>query len=464
MIVNFLRLGVKMKKLFFCLMAVILVVSMAFIGIGCKEAAPKEEAQAEEAEEAEEVEEAEPAEAAGEPKTIVYWTMWNQGEAMYDTMVELIDEYQAMNPGITIEVSYVGREIMAKLVAALGADEVVDIVEDEEFHIKPSLGEVDKLLTLDEAMSSPRYEGDITWRENFVTGSIDDENVVFVPYQVYTSGVTYNKTLWSDNGWEVPTTWDEFVALCETIKTTTDLAPLAQDGMVDRYNFWWYREILERLDGPGSVEKAIADKTGETWGDPNYLLGLEMIMELHDKDYFIEGIGGFVWPEGQGYFADGETAMIFCGSWLPFELKEAVDAEWEWGFFPFPEITGGKGSRTDMVLLSSGWSIMKNSKVANESIEFLKFMTSVDNSQRYGDASNMTLSVKEVVAPGVQIEVGEALATATSIYTWDVAPYQGDYHSGILLKNYQDAFLGVITPDEFIEKMKAETKEYWEGK
>ena len=37
-----------------------------------------------------------------------------------------------------------------------------------------------------------------------------------------------------------------------------------------------------------------------------------------------------------------------------------------------------------------------------------------------------------------------------------------EYYANVLLPIHQEMFLGTITPDEFIEKMKAETVTYWE--
>jgi raffinose/stachyose/melibiose transport system substrate-binding protein len=434
-----------MRKLFIILVVVLLMVPLALFA-GKKKKEPK---------------------APAEQKTIVYWSMWTEGESSAEVIRGWISEYEEMNPGITIEVSFKGRELMSAVSAALSAGEKIDIVEDEEFHIKPLLGKADRLLVLDEAMSAPRYEGDKSWRENFLGGGVvDKSNVIYVPYSIFTSGFSYNKTLWNKNGWKPFTTWDDFLKLCATVKKTTKLAPLALDGMVDRYCFWWFREIIARLEGnTASIVSAVEDKTGESWvKNPNFKRAMEMERELFKKDYFIDGVFEFVWPQGQETMTAGETAMLFCGSWIPFEMANKVDSDWEWGFFAFPAISGGKGVTTDLVNLSIGWSILKDSDVTEECIEFLKYITSVENSQKYGDATNLSSTVREVVPPPALADVQKVLDSATSVYAWDVIPFYGDYHSGVLLKNHLDAFRGLITPDQFVKKMKEDTINYWKNK
>jgi raffinose/stachyose/melibiose transport system substrate-binding protein len=405
--------------------------------------------------------------APSEEKTIVYWSMWTEGESSSEVIRGWIEEYEEMHPEITIEISFKGRELMSAVSAAISAGEQIDIVEDEEFHIKPLLGEADRLLVLDKAMSASRYEGDISWRENFLGGGIvDKNNVVYVPYSIFTSGFTYNKTLWAEQGWTIPETWDELLVLFDTVQKTTDLAPLALDGMVDRYCFWWWHEIMARKEGnTDPIVNAVEDKTGESWvKNPNFKDAMVMARDLFEKDYFIDGVFEFVWPQGQETFAAGETAMLFCGSWIAFEMATKVDEDWEWGFFAFPTVPGGKGVTTDLVNLSIGWSILKDSDAAEESIEFLKFITSVENSQIYVDATNLSPTVREVVPPPDLADVQKVLDSATSVYAWDVIPFYGDFHSGILLKNHLEAFRGQMTPDEFVQKLKEDTINYWENK
>lgn len=39
-----------------------------------------------------------------------------------------------------------------------------------------------------------------------------------MPYMANASGVLYNKDMFEEHGWTIPTTWDEFTALCERIE------------------------------------------------------------------------------------------------------------------------------------------------------------------------------------------------------------------------------------------------------
>ncbi len=45
-----------------------------------------------------------------------------------------------------------------------------------------------------------------------------------VPYMANAAGILYNKNLFEQNGWKIPTNWNELITLCEEIKKT-DILP-----------------------------------------------------------------------------------------------------------------------------------------------------------------------------------------------------------------------------------------------
>ena len=57
-----------------------------------------------------------------------------------------------------------------------------------------------------------------------------------LPYSKSTEVMFYNKTVFDENGWSVPTTWDQLWKLCETIKTTyPEVTPFGYDSDANFY-------------------------------------------------------------------------------------------------------------------------------------------------------------------------------------------------------------------------------------
>lgn len=52
---------------------------------------------------------------------------------------------------------------------------------------------------------------------------IPKDGTYALPYAANAAGVLYNKDMFAENGWKVPTTWSEFTALCDEIKESGTL-------------------------------------------------------------------------------------------------------------------------------------------------------------------------------------------------------------------------------------------------
>ncbi len=432
-----------MKKLFIWLILVVLVVSATpVIGV-----------------------------AIGETKTIVLWSMVNEPEPFATVQKKWIEDYKEINPDIDFEVVFAGREVVTKVMVARGAGITIDLINMEGFVLRSAFVIEGISSALDNALDKPDYKGEKPWRESFIPGILeqyaaDDGTIHLIPFGVHTSGFFYDKKMWQEHGWTVPKTWDEFLELCETIKATTDIAPITHDCGVDFYNDIWNYQIMARLKGPGAIRAAVEDKTGESWEDPAFKRAIEMEQELFDKGYIIEGAKGFTWPAGQGFLASGEAAMNLNGTWLPNELKHQVDEDFEWGSFPFPEVAGEVGTIKDMESSWNGWAVFAASEVSDEVVDFLKFVTTVDNQEFMVETSWNLSPILGADMPDWSLGegLGQALAEAENLFDRHdgLAGRYPEYYKNIYLKNHDRAFLGKITPEEYVQIMKEETIKYWE--
>lgn len=52
---------------------------------------------------------------------------------------------------------------------------------------------------------------------------IPRDGVYAVPYVANAAGILYNKDMFEENGWEIPTTWNEFLTLLDTIQASGQL-------------------------------------------------------------------------------------------------------------------------------------------------------------------------------------------------------------------------------------------------
>lgn len=446
------------KTLLYILVALALVLSACTTPETEEPVAPEE---VEEGEEAEEVEEEEPVE-------IVYWSLWNEGEPQVEVIKNWMDEYTKIHPNVSFDVTWAGREVLTKLQTALSGGERVDLVGHEGSAIRGAL--VVKGLTqpADKYLDMESYDGDGTFRDLFVPGSLEalaaeDGSIHVVPYEIITTGLFTNKDILEDAGvTEDPETWEEFLEDLQKIQDS-GVVPIAQDAQIDFYNAMWYYHMIQKLKGTGFLMAATEDETGEMWGDPAFLQAAEMSRELWEKGYIPEESTGYVWPAGQLELAVGNAAMEMVGSWLPNEVKDTTGPDFNWGYFPFPGVEGGVGKRSEMEIYPLGWAIMKDAENPDVVGDFMRFCFQKELAQMIPDIAVNMSAHKGTTPPEDLAEAWDYWSNATGYYL----PYDGinavyaDYYKNVFLLHFQKMFIGEITPEEFVENMQTGTADYW---
>lgn len=126
---------------------------------------------------------------------------------------EIIDEYMQENPNVNIEVEALDEEAYKtkfKAYSMEGMPDVVSIWGQPAF-----LDEV-----LDAGVLAELNQDDYA-DYNFVSGSLDgfmkDGKLYGLPRNTDVAGFYYNAKMFEDNGWEVPTTYDELLDLAAKI-------------------------------------------------------------------------------------------------------------------------------------------------------------------------------------------------------------------------------------------------------
>lgn len=439
-----------------------LMIALALLITGCTTpAAPVDEEVVEVPEDVVEV-------PADEQIEIVYWSLWNEGEPQVEVIRQWIDEYTDLHPNVTFNVVWAGREIITRLQTAMSGGEVIDMMDHEGPAIKGALVDRGLTLAVDRYLDMESYDGGENLRDLFIPGSLeslaaDDGSIHVVPYTIITTGLFTNKDILEAAGvTEDPETWDQFLEDLQKIQDS-GVVPIAQDAQIDFYNAMWYYHMIQRMKGNGFLLAAAEDETGEAWGDPAFLEAARMTRELWERGFIPEESKGYIWPAGQLELAVGNAAMEMVGSWLPNEIKDTTGPDFNWGFFPFPNVEGGVGNRTDMEIYPLGWAIMSDARHPDVIGDFINFCFAKANAQLIPDIAINMSSHKGTTPPEDLAEAWEYWSNATDYYL----PYDGlnstypDYYKNVWLLHFQNMFIGDITPEQYIENMIEGTANYW---
>jgi ABC-type sugar transport system permease subunit/ABC-type glycerol-3-phosphate transport system substrate-binding protein len=317
------------------------------------------------------------------------------------------------------------------------------------------------MLPLDEFLDQPSWEGDSTWRDSFLPGSLDrytyEGKVYGIPllYSVY--AVWYNKNLFEKHGWKPARTWDEFLALCEKIRAT-GLWPLAFQGRYPGYAANIISSAYYHLAG---AERFYAQQelVPGSFDNPEYIEALRL-MQQTAQSYFQPGALGMSHTESQLEFFLEHTAMIFCGSWLKSEMQGKIPDGFRLGAFNLPIIEAGKAP-TDAIIAGAGYYfVFKKSKNPAQGVEFLRFMSSRTMAGVFAEMRDIPVAVKGAMAGRLTEDMQDLMQLVEAASTsYGVAPGEGYPEMNQYLDDMRFKLLnGQITPQQaarFLERSAA---------
>ena len=210
-----------------------------------------------------------------------------------------------------------------------------------------------------------------------------------LPYSVMAASVIYNKAIFEEQGLEVPTTYDELIAVCDALVeagvtpfygTFKDPWTVAQGwfdytvgGQVDVASF--FEELKSQgtdvgPTSPVSFEKDFAEPVDRMQ---------QLIDDYTNGDAASKGYG-----DGNLAFAQGGAAMYFQGPWAFGEIAK-TDPDLELGTFPLPMTDDPDDLRVRVNIDLAAW-IPEDSGHKGAAREFLSFLFEKDVMDAYNAA------------------------------------------------------------------------------
>lgn len=385
----------------------------------------------------------------GSGKEMTYWSMWNSTEPQAKVIQKAADAYEE-ETGIHINIEWKGRDMKTLIGTALEAGEDIDLFDDDYMRVVKNTK--DYLVDLTTLEGEEELEGHIMPVILDKAKSWGDGKLYTVPYQVYTTGVWYDKSMWEEAGLteeDKPETWDEFLDVCQKIKDA-GYNPLTcnSDSVNLLYGFQMARYI-----GQDAVLDCL---NNASWADvPAAKQAAEDIATLQEKGYFSPNAPA-QYPDGQNEIGFGESCMVLNASWIPNEINQNTGSDIEFGFFPWPAVEGGVDGTEASMVGAQGYGIVAASDMQQEAFDFAKTIATGDYDLE------MATSVNSIPSDTDNTEWPAAIADAepyfkemTKAYDWAVGLETNADLTPVLNENVVKLIKGEETPDEFISTMAA---------
>ncbi len=432
----------RMKKI----TALLLVATLGVVGMtGCgstqeEPTAPEGEAEATTEEEAPAEEEAS---FEGTELTLMASQNW-----IKEIDNELFAKFEE-ETGIKVEVSLTPDNEYASLLGTTltGGSDAIDIFMHAAGSEMISAGIPDVALDLSGEEWVDRQE---TWAKD--ANTVDGKQIGFGTWGIDYEGVMYNKTFFEENDLVVPTTWDEFITLCD------DILALGTTPLYEGINGVWHTQswvygmtptiIAENPDYASYLNESKDNKFSDFEG---FMTGLGQLQELlSNTDYYTNDGQAEDWHGSYPSLQERDTVMMFTYSAYPAEL-EANGATDEFGMFPVPLMD-------NQIAVSNGGGISKFINVNSKNIDAAKmlfeFLAEDENLEVYYGARTdlVTSAFKDVESVSSTTATEEILAGNTDdikpmfikeVLYWDPDVYQ-------YLQGMAD---GSVTPEKFAENV-----------
>lgn len=397
-------------------------------------------------------------------ESLVFWSMWERGEPQSEVLQSAIDEFEA-EEGISVEVQWAGRDVSTRVQTAANTGDVPDLTDDA----------VEVLLAGAEAgvyqgLASV-YELEIPGEGQTVADVIpaayvepylnEDGEPIIVPHSVTTTSIWYDGNKLPDVVKAPPATWDEFLTLVAQMDEAGQ-TPFAADGTIPDYNAYWLAQMVLRQLGPGWLNEAAHDVTGESFKDPEFVAAAARLQHLVDAGYFMEGYQGSKLPAQEQAWAAGDVNFLMMGSWAPLGKAEVAREGAVWRTFPLPIAEGGVNSVEANLL---GFGIPTAAQSPENAEKFIAFFMERDRIGGISSEANQLTPRADVEPPADLVDVADMLANADSAHRYlDGVPSQlSDWWTGVFLPADDRLFFGEITATEFADQLAQESAKYWEN-
>jgi len=197
------------------------------------------------------------------------------------------------------------------------------------------------------------------------------------------SGIYYNKDMFAESNVEVPTTWDELVAACETF--TAAGTPCMTAGGKDGWPIFVGAYGLIGAIYPDQAGLVEGLWTGEiTWNDAKSLEMWEK-MKVYTQDMMESGASGIAGDAAPGRFASGAVAMFPGGTWYAAAI-EASEPSFEWGYIPFPGSDNADENKYLFGKYDQGWAIATDTAHKDVALDYLAEFSEPANYQAFANA------------------------------------------------------------------------------
>ena len=395
--------------------------------------------------------------AAG-PDEEITLNMWhiqtNADDLTAKALLDAIDLYEETHPNVKIvQDATQGEQYKVKLRTAAASNELPDIY----FAWGYSYGE--DFVAANKALDLTPYMDDGT-ADKIKPGLLSvlsyDGKVYGLPVDFSGMLMFYNKTVFDENGLEIPETYEELQQVVQAFKDK-GITPMIMGGKA----MWPITALFEDY----SIRTVGADKCldvvsfEDTINQEGFVKAATYMQDFLGDGTLTEDSMILLPPEANTKFAGGGIPITYNGTWSigVFE-SDSSSVQGQIVAKPLPLINGELDNPEEYVGASlSGYMVSADTKYPDVAVEAVKFITEQAAKNLYQSGAGLpawNVEVDESQLNQLIIDVNNMYGTTTKgVANWDTllpADYVEDYKNTTTM-----LALGDLTPEEYAQEMES---------
>ena len=295
----------------------------------------------------------------------------NEGAEGFEALAEAFNE---LYPDVTVELTASGDNYKQLLMGRLSANDVPALVAVPSGKYGFDVPKGGYMLDLSDWAGLENLKPELVEAQRY------NGKVYSIPVDCAAHGVVYNREIFNKYGLNVPTTWDEFKNVCQTLKDN-GITPLIITGK----DPWTLGIMGVTLAAPIYGKNANFDmdviEGKASFNGPEWKKVFEDYEVL--RQYANEDVASLSYSLGNQMIANGEAAMTIQGNWVVSAIRE-FNPEVELGIFAIPN---AENQADNTLIWGPDFTIGISSTTKNpeECYAFLDFLTSLEGSKIWTD-------------------------------------------------------------------------------
>jgi len=262
-----------------------------------------------------------------------------------DFWLEVVKLFEADNPGVKVNMQIspeIGDIIRPQIVAG-NVPDFLNLNVNDQTGIIQNLIQERGLLDITDVFDGPQYDNSATVRSKIIDGFLQsalcapygDGRIFLAPSNAGPMGLVYNITLFEDNGWAVPVTWDDFFALGEKA-AEQDISLLTYQGIYPGYMESIIFPAIASAIGLEDFAKITSYEPG-IWVDPRVIAVLEQFEKIGTSGMLMPGTVALNHTQSQTDQMNNRALFIPNGTWMEPEMEDVPRAPgYRFGLTPPP--------------------------------------------------------------------------------------------------------------------------------